>query len=125
MKQIPTAIFGLLIVFILAGCHTGRQIDSTKPYNLKLTGAPNTAFSGTLRENEKVRKISGVVPAEYQVFARKIDCIITQEGPGELVLDVMQGNQKVANYENGGSLKGIHFKVNHGWILNSSVVTGF
>ena len=126
MKQTPTAFLGLLLAFSLAGCQSGRQTNVATAYNISLTGAPNTPFGGTLREDGKIRTISGIVPAEYQVVGRQIDCKITRGSQdGELNLTVTRGGEKVASYSSQGSLMGIRFKVHHGGLLHSTSITGF
>jgi hypothetical protein len=70
-KKILIGIMALIAVFAI-GLFVWAQ--SPTRFTIAVTGQPGLPFTGVIKANGVVMSVSGVVPANYVVTGRSVDC---------------------------------------------------
>jgi len=74
------SLTAVLVVGLFVGLFVWGQLPTQ--FTIAVTGQPGLAFNGVIKANGAVMSVSGVVPTNYVVTARSVDCRFQKQGVG-------------------------------------------
>lgn len=82
MKTKTKVFIGIIALITILGVRVFVWTQQPKQFTIAVTGQSGLAFAGVIKSDGAVMSVSGVVPTNYVVAARSVDCRFQKQQVG-------------------------------------------
>jgi len=82
MKAGKKILIGILSLIVIFGVGLFVWAQQPTPFTIAVTGQPGLAFTGVIKADGAAMPVSGVVPTNYVVTGRSVDCRFRKQQVG-------------------------------------------